>query len=60
MNRKTKSMMIIGAVALLAVAPTFPQNAELQQNLAAGKAVCCGKQAKTDAVSIDRDTAADT
>lgn len=37
MNWKTKSMMIIGAVALLAVAPTFPQNAELQQNLAAVK-----------------------
>lgn len=37
MNWKTKSMMIIGAVALLAVAPTFPQNAELQQKLAAVK-----------------------
>jgi hypothetical protein len=37
MNPKTKRMMIIGAVALLAAAPTFPQNAELQQKLAAVK-----------------------
>ena len=37
MSRRTIRMTIIGAVALLAAAPTFPQNAELQQKLAAAK-----------------------
>lgn len=37
MKWNTKRMMIIGAVALLAAAPTFPQNPELQQKLAAAK-----------------------
>jgi hypothetical protein len=37
MNLKTKCMMIVGAVGLLAAAPTFPQNPELQQKLAAVK-----------------------
>jgi hypothetical protein len=37
MNLKTKCMMIIGAITLLAAAPTFPQNPEIQQKLAAVK-----------------------
>jgi hypothetical protein len=37
MDLKTKGMMIIGAVALLAAAPTFPRNPELQQKLGAVK-----------------------
>lgn len=37
MKWTAKRMMIIGAVALLAAAPTFAQNAELQQKLAAAK-----------------------
>ncbi len=37
MKWNTKRMMIIGAVALLATAPAFPQNPELQQKLAAVK-----------------------
>ena len=37
MKWNTKRMMIIGAVALLAAAPAFAQNPELQQKLAAVK-----------------------
>jgi hypothetical protein len=37
MSWKTKRMMIIGAVALLAAVPVFAQNPELQQKLAAVK-----------------------
>ena len=37
MKWNTKRMMLIGAVALLATAPAFPQNPELQQKLAAAK-----------------------
>jgi hypothetical protein len=37
MNWNTKRMTVIGALALLAIAPAFPQNPEIQQKLAAVK-----------------------
>jgi hypothetical protein len=41
-----KRLLIMGAVALLATVPTLPQNAELQEKLAAVKAVAAENKQK--------------
>lgn len=44
--RFNKRLLIMGAVALLATVPTLPQNAELQEKLAAVKAVAAENKQK--------------
>jgi hypothetical protein len=42
----SKRLLVMGAIALLATVPTLPQNAELQEKLAAVKAVAAENKQK--------------